>query len=115
MIDHITLEERQARFLKCIGEPTRLQILRLLTDGEKCVSEIIEALGKEQSLISHHLRSLKTCNIVRDRQEAQKIYYRVADNRIIGLILDSEALIQEILLCNHEEVVYAGKGNQGGR
>ena len=62
-------ENEQARFLSCIGEPTRLQILRMLAGGEKYVGEIIEALDKEQPLASHHLKALKECNIVVARQE----------------------------------------------
>ena len=44
------LAEDQARFLRCIGEPTRLQILKLLTKGERCVGELTSVLNKEQSL-----------------------------------------------------------------
>lgn len=59
----------QARFLRCIGEPSRLRILKLLASGDKCVGEIVEVLNKEQSLVSHHLRALKECNIVAAKQE----------------------------------------------
>lgn len=107
-----TLED-QSRFLKCIGEPTRLQILNLLSENEKCVCELTNALNKEQSLISHHLRALKECNIVKERQEAQKIYYRLTDARLARLITDCETLIQELSLCKCQEVNYERKGNQG--
>ena len=93
------IEEDQARFLGCIGEPTRLQILKLLAEGDKCVGELARALNKEQSLISHHLKALKECNIVKDRQEAQKVYYRLADERLDRLIIESEALMRELSLC----------------
>lgn len=93
-------EVDQARFLKCIAEPTRLQILLLLAkDQEKCVSEIVDILGKEQSLISHHLARLKQCNIVLARQENQKIYYRIADPRISQLVIDVQPLVKSIPLC----------------
>ena len=104
--------EDQARFLKCIGEPTRLQILNLLAGGEKCVCELTSALNKEQSLISHHLRALKQCNIVTERQEAQKVYYKLTQVRLVGFILDCEALMKELSLCKCKEVNYEGKGNQ---
>ena len=68
-------QEDQARFLRCIGEPTRLQMLKLLAAGERCVGELASLIGKEQSLVSHHLKALKDCNIVKERQEAQKVYY----------------------------------------
>jgi len=95
----MTLEDEQARFLKCIGEPTRLQMLKLLACGEKCVGELADVLNKEQSLVSHHLRALKECNIVVSRQEAQKIYYKLAAPRVAELILMSESLMRELPLC----------------
>jgi DNA-binding transcriptional ArsR family regulator len=108
----MTVEEDQARFLRCIGEPTRLGILKLLAEGEKCVGEIASVLNKEQSLISHHLRALKECSIVKERQEAQKIYYKLADARLASLIIDSGALMKELSLCKYQEVSYGREGNQ---
>ncbi len=109
----MTLAEDQARFLRCIGEPTRLQILKLLTRGERCVGELVCVLNKEQSLISHHLRALKECSIVRERQEAQKVYYKLTDARLARLIIDCEALIKELSPCKCQEVNYEKEGNQG--
>ena len=109
----MTTAEDQAKFLKCIGEPTRLQILKLLTGDEKCVGELASVLNKEQSLISHHLRALKECNIVKERQEAQKVYYKLTDARLARLIIDCEALMKELLPCKCQEVNYERKGNQG--
>jgi DNA-binding transcriptional ArsR family regulator len=100
----MTIAEDQARFLRCIGEPTRLQILNLLSRGERCVGELTNVLNKEQSLISHHLKSLKECSIVKERQEAQKVYYKLTDARLARLIIDSEALMQELSLCKYQEV-----------
>ena len=108
----MTTAEDQARFLKCIGEPTRLQILKLLAKGERCVGELTSVLNKEQSLVSHHLRALKECNIVKERQEAQKVYYKLTDTRLARLIIDCEALMKELLLCKCQEVNYERKGNQ---
>jgi ArsR family transcriptional regulator len=106
-------EENQARFMRCIGEPTRLQILKLLTKDERCVGELARVLNKEQSLISHHLRALKECNIVKERQEAQKVYYEITDDRLAKLITDSEVLMKELSLCKCQEVNYGREENQG--
>ena len=108
----MTIEEDQARFLRCIGEPTRHQIVRLLAQGEKCVGELASVLNKEQSLISHHLKALKECNIVKDEQEAQKVYYKLTDDRLARLIIDSEALMKELSLCECQEVNYGREENQ---
>ena len=96
--------EDQARFMRCIGEPTRLQILKLLAGGDRCVGEISSLLSREQSLVSHHLKALKQCNIVKERQEAQKVYYSLADARLATLIIDCEALMKELSLCKCQEV-----------
>ncbi|HEX73683.1 MAG TPA: winged helix-turn-helix transcriptional regulator [Dehalococcoidia bacterium] len=99
----MTVDEDQARFLRCIGEPTRLQILKLVAEGDRYVGELAEILNKEQSLISHHLRVLKECNIVKDKQEAQKVYYRIMDDRLAKLITEIEALMIELSLCKCQQ------------
>ena len=104
------MESDQARFLRCIGEPTRLRILKLLADGDKCVGEIADILNKEQSLITHHLRALKDCNIVVARQDAQKIYYKLVDPRLAVLVLTSESIMKELPLCQIKGA--RGKGKE---
>ena len=105
----MTVADEQARLLQCIAEPTRLQILRLLADGEKYVNEIIDTLKKEQSLISYHLRHLRECNIVVTRQEAQKVYYRLSDVRLAELVNISEAVVKDIILCLPQGVSDEGR------
>ena len=95
----LSIEEKQARFLKCISEPTRLQIVKLLARGEKCVNDIVSAIGRDQPLVSHHLKALKDCGIVISEQRAQKNFYRLSDPRIASLVLASEALLRDVLLC----------------
>ena len=96
--------EDQVRFLRCIGEPTRLQMLKLLAGSERCVGDLASLVDKEQSLVSHHLKALKECNIVKERQEAQKVYYKLTDARLARLIIDCEALMKELSLCKCQEV-----------
>ena len=96
-------EEQQARFLKCIGEPTRLQILKFLADGEKCVGDIIQNVHREQSLVSHHLKALKECNIVVARHDAQKIYYSLTDPMVADIVRSSESLLSRLKLCEDGE------------
>ena len=99
----MSIENNQAKFLRCIGEATRLRILRYLINGEKCVTDIVSSVGKEQSLVSHHLKSLKDCNIVLTTQKAQKIYYSLADPRLAEIILQTESMVKELPLCRTEQ------------
>lgn len=84
--------DRQLRLLKCVADETRLKILMTLKGGERCVCEIFRELGKEQSLISHHLKSLRKCGIVKYRREGKKIMYRLADPSVLELLTRVEEL-----------------------
>jgi DNA-binding transcriptional ArsR family regulator len=100
---HMQEQFDQARFLTCIAEPTRLQILLLLAkDQKKCVGEIADILGREQSLISHHLARLRKCNIVFATRTDQKVYYAITDSRISELVLIAQSLVNDRPLCKKE-------------
>ena len=98
----MSFEDDQAKLLRCIGQPTRLRIIKLLSPGEKCVCEISRTLAREQSSVSHHLKALKECGILVTRQEAKNIYYRLADPGLARLVLGSESLLKELSLCRGE-------------
>lgn len=57
---------------KALGEPTRLQILRLLAEQELCVCDLEEILQISQPRISQHLKVLKQAGLVQERREAQR-------------------------------------------
>lgn len=65
------------RVLRAMAHEKRLRILALLAEGEMCVCDITEGLGISQPLASHHLRVLKDAGLVRDRHDAQWVYYRL--------------------------------------
>ena len=70
---------RQARLLKALADPTRLQILSLLSRyaGEVCVFEIVESFTLEQPTISHHLRILRDAGLVDCHKKGLWTYYYV--------------------------------------
>jgi ArsR family transcriptional regulator len=107
----MTIEEEQSKFLKCIGESTRLRILKLLASGEKCVCEITDSLEREQSSISHHLQALRKCNIVTTRQEVKNIYYKLTDPRIASFVLNGESIVKDLPLCRVKKPIV--KENSG--
>ena len=84
--------EGQLTLLKCIADETRFKILLMLKDGDRCVCEIFMELGKEQSLISHHLKTLRKCGIVEYRREGKRIRYRLADPSVLDLLTKVEEL-----------------------
>ncbi len=85
--------------MKCIGEPTRLRIIKLLSEGEKCVGDICQTVGKDQPLVSHHLRALRQCSIVSARQETRKVYYRLGDRSLASLVLLTGDIVAKLAPC----------------
>lgn len=71
-----------SNFLKILGNPLRLQILKILTHTEMCVCAISEILGQQQTLVSHHLSKLKAAGIVEERQNGKFRIYSIKDKRV---------------------------------
>ena len=59
------IREYIIEFLKVIGDPTRLEIMDLLNEGDKSSAEIQDSLGKAQSTISQHLKNLTSSNLIK--------------------------------------------------
>ncbi len=81
--DHV---ETAARALKAISHPLRLLILCVVGDQEVCVQDIVEAVGTSQSNISQHLAILRDKGVLQTRKDANRVFYRVADQRTLQLI-----------------------------
>ena len=77
-----------AKFLKAMGDESRLKIVRLLLQGEKSVSEIVQSLNMIQPHVSHHLSVLRSAGIVETRREG---------NRVINFIDPQKFFLKNIL------------------
>ncbi len=78
--------ETLATLLKSIGHPIRLRILCLLQDKELTVSDIRDQVKTSTPNISQHLTILRNQGIIGMRREANCIYNRITDNRVVELI-----------------------------
>jgi len=72
--------------LKAMGHPLRWKILCTLGNAEMSVGEIVEKIGTSQSNVSQHLDQLRNKNIVISRRDANRIYYRVRNEKLLQLI-----------------------------
>jgi len=78
--------EDLALLLKSISHPIRLKILCLLQDRELSVSEIRDAVETSGANITQHLNILRNQGVIDFRKDANFIYNRIADERIIELM-----------------------------
>ena len=90
--------------LKCICNETRFEILELLQkDKELCVNDFVMRLKKDQPLVSHHLKTLKKCGIVKSRDEGKKAMYTITNNQLSKLISNVTKTSKKIpILCTNE-------------
>ena len=92
MVDHKEHIETAARALKAISHPLRLKILCVVGGQEVCVQDIVEAVGTSQSNISQHLAILRDKGVLQTRKDANRVFYRVVDQRTLQLV----ALMREV-------------------
>ncbi|RLF13111.1 MAG: ArsR family transcriptional regulator [Thermoprotei archaeon] len=90
--------ETKVKILKALADPTRLQILEHLKDGERCVCELIPAVGKAQSTTSKHLDILYDAGIVDRRVEGRRTLYRVKNPKVFEVLKLIESIALEELM-----------------
>lgn len=64
-----------ALICKTLGDSNRLQIVQMLTDGEKCGCKLLEKFEITQPTLSHHMKILCECGLVEARKEGKWSYY----------------------------------------
>ena len=75
-MDHI------AELFKGFADPTRVHILCLLVEQERCVGDIAETVQLSQSAISHQLRLLKQMHLIKFRRDGKNVLYSLADDHV---------------------------------
>lgn len=78
--------EHVAALLKTMSHPIRMRILCLLQDKELTVGDLRSEVKTSNANVSQHLTILRNKQIIASRKEANYIYNRIADERILELI-----------------------------
>ena len=64
-----------ARVFKALGDPKRAMIVDMLSFGELCACMILEKFEMSQSTLSHHMKLLCECGLVKGREQGKWTYY----------------------------------------
>jgi ArsR family transcriptional regulator len=67
-----------SKAFRALGDPTRLRIVRLLSETKLNVTEVMQVVGVAQSSVSHHLAKLKGLALIREERQAGFTYYSLA-------------------------------------
>ncbi len=84
----------QAQLCQVLADPSRLELIHLIGEGERTVGELIAATGLRQANVSQHLSLLRQRGVVTTRREGTTVSYRLAYPEI----LEACALTRRILL-----------------
>jgi ArsR family transcriptional regulator len=76
---------RTAQLAHALSDPTRLEVLRRLRTGERCVCDLMDDLGAAQSRLSFHLKVLKDAGLIRGRRQGRWSYYAIQPDALEAL------------------------------
>jgi DNA-binding transcriptional ArsR family regulator len=81
--------------LRALAAPVRVAIVLQLHESERCVHELVAALGVTQPLISQHLRVLKSAGVVASERHGREVVYRLVDEHLAHIVVDAVSHVEE--------------------
>lgn len=75
-----------AELYKIFGDSTRVKILYALLESELCVCDLAEVLNMSGSAVSHQLRILKSCKLVKYKRDGKTMLYSLADEHVFSIL-----------------------------
>jgi len=90
----ITLPSREildgaGEILRALAAPVRIAIVLQLNESQRCVHELVDALGVPQPLVSQHLRILKAAGVVAGERAGREVMYRLVDHHLAHIVVDA--------------------------
>lgn len=78
--------DRASDVMHALSNPDRLLLLCQMSQGEKSVSELEALLDIRQPTLSQQLGVLRNDGLVNTRRDGKRIYYSVADDKVLALL-----------------------------
>lgn len=91
-----------AELFKQLSDPTRVRIFWILCHCEECVINLSAMMEMSSPAVSHHLRQLKTAELVSSRREGKEVYYRAADDEKARALHDMIEKMLEVACPNED-------------
>ena len=88
-----------AKICRALGDPKRLQIVRMLSGGEMCACRLLEHFQITQPTLSHHMKILCECGLVDTRREGKWSHYSLN----CGTLADFRVCIEQLSCCKNEK------------
>jgi len=88
--------DEKSILFKALGDPTRLEIVDMISCGELCACRILEKFSISQPTLSHHMKILCHCGLVNWRKQGKWTYYSLNENAVQNI----KSIITEITAGN---------------
>lgn len=93
--------EVYGKLFQALANETRMELIDALRDGEKSVSELVEVTGREQNIVSYHLKCLTNCGFAKKEVHGNERIYSLNSTILEDLFGTIEAHIE-----NHRQGIY---------
>jgi ArsR family transcriptional regulator, zinc-responsive transcriptional repressor len=77
--------------LRALAAPVRIAVVLQLRESQRCVHELVDALGVPQPLVSQHLKILKAAGVVTGERSGREVLYRLADHHLAHIVMAAVA------------------------
>jgi ArsR family transcriptional regulator, virulence genes transcriptional regulator len=94
--------ELHAEVCKTMSNPKRLEIINILRNGEKSVDELAKDMGIRMANLSQHLAVMRSKGIVQTRRDGLKIYYKIANPKVVKACDIMREVLLEQLASNQD-------------
>ena len=84
---------------RLLGEPNRLRQVVACLDRPRTVTELTEAIGVSQSLVSHHLRLLRAARLLRQTRSGKNVLYDLPDCHVASMLTN---MMEHVLEPEHD-------------
>jgi ArsR family transcriptional regulator, zinc-responsive transcriptional repressor len=81
--------EAAGELLRALASPVRLAIITELSNGGRCVHELVDQLAVPQPLVSQHLRVLRGAGLVQGSRRGREIEYSLTDEHVARIVADA--------------------------
>ena len=87
--------EAAGELLRALAAPVRIAIVLQLRESQRCVHELVDALGVPQPLVSQHLKILKAAGVVTGERSGREVLYRLVDHHLADIVMAAVAHASE--------------------
>lgn len=93
--------DNNAKIFKALSDSNRLQIIDILSSGERCACRLLEHFKFTQPTLSHHMKVLIECGLVESRKEGTWNYYSLNRKNVDELMI----FLNEIMMYTEKSII----------